>query len=301
MESRFKMESLQHSPPAVPGLPRAALWSAVVHGALFVVLAVLEAISPRPLVLRDVIQVNLVAPTAPRAPAAPAPAAEPSAPENPLWDKLSTAPAPAPPASSLGDEFKALAEMGRKGPRQPEQAPPPEKSDLAEWRRKQTPATAPVDQAPRAPEVKVDEPGLGDAWKKLSEKAERGGPAATRKDDELSRFWEKLAAGGERHAQAQAQGGTPQYLAAVERRISARWSPPDIFGPKAKGTVVVFPVLRDGTVGPVRVVNSSGSDAFDEAAVRAVLLSAPFARFPEAMREARIDVRFTFALTGAGP
>jgi TonB family protein len=90
-------------------------------------------------------------------------------------------------------------------------------------------------------------------------------------------------------------------LASVERRINTRWSPPDIFRDRKNVVaVVVFPILRDGSVGPVRVVTPSGSPQFDQAAVRSVILASPFAPFPEEMKEPRMDVRFTFRLAKAG-
>ncbi len=72
----------------------------------------------------------------------------------------------------------------------------------------------------------------------------------------------------------------PPYLAIVRDKIERHWNPPPgtIAGAKAK---IQFTVLRSGRVGDVRLQDSSGNFYFDQAAVRAVLLSSPFPPMPE--------------------
>ncbi|QOC22968.1 energy transducer TonB [Wenzhouxiangella sp. AB-CW3] len=53
--------------------------------------------------------------------------------------------------------------------------------------------------------------------------------------------------------------------------------------------VLSVDVLHDGSVEQIRVLRSSGHDVLDEAAVRIVRLSAPFAPLPEAIRQ-EVDV-----------
>lgn len=58
--------------------------------------------------------------------------------------------------------------------------------------------------------------------------------------------------------------------------------------------VVYFKINRDGDVITVRIKESSGSDEFDENALRAVQLSSPFAPLPEAYNENDLGVYFEF-------
>jgi len=57
----------------------------------------------------------------------------------------------------------------------------------------------------------------------------------------------------------------------------------------AGGLVLSVDVLEDGSVGRIRVLRSSGHNVLDEAAVRIVRLSAPFAPLPEQIRR-EVDV-----------
>lgn len=57
----------------------------------------------------------------------------------------------------------------------------------------------------------------------------------------------------------------------------------------AGALVLSVDVLEDGSVGRIRVLRSSGHDVLDEAAVRIVRLSAPFAPLPEEIRR-EVDV-----------
>ncbi len=72
----------------------------------------------------------------------------------------------------------------------------------------------------------------------------------------------------------------PPYLAIIRDKIESHWNPPPgaIAGAKAK---IQFTVLRSGRVGDVRLQDSSGNFYFDQAAVRAILLSSPFPPMPE--------------------
>jgi len=105
-----------------------------------------------------------------------------------------------------------------------------------------------------------------------------------------------MAPGGARVASA-VGGGSPRYLEAVEQRIGARWSPPDIFRDrKAVQVVLAFELGRDGHVRRVSIERSSGSSFYDQAALRAIYLSDPFPPFPEDLDESRMDVRITLSL-----
>jgi TonB family protein len=71
----------------------------------------------------------------------------------------------------------------------------------------------------------------------------------------------------------------PEYLATIRLRIEQNWNPPPgIRGTKAK---VQFRVLRSGRVADAKLQESSGNFYFDQAAVRAILLSTPFPEMPD--------------------
>jgi TonB family protein len=72
----------------------------------------------------------------------------------------------------------------------------------------------------------------------------------------------------------------PPYLAIIRDKIESHWNPPPgaVQGAKAK---IQFTVLRSGRVGEVKLQDSSGNFYFDQAAVRAILLSSPFPPMPE--------------------
>ncbi len=71
----------------------------------------------------------------------------------------------------------------------------------------------------------------------------------------------------------------PEYLAVIRNKIEQNWSPPPgIKGTKAK---VFFRILRSGRVAGAELKESSGNFYFDQAAVRAILLSSPFPEMPD--------------------
>ncbi len=281
--------------PTLPnqGLSRTIALSLVVHLAVVGGLLVFEALSPRPMVFRDVMQVNLI--SAPPAPPKEMPPPVPAPPkEDPLWDKLAAKPDLLPPPTTLADEFKALEDLSGKAP-DPE--PAPEISDdLMEWWRNQPQVDVPKDSEPEVADIQAA--ALADAWKRLSEQPDAPAPGKASDSQELSRFWDQLESAANT-AKPAPEGSAPQYMASVERRISARWSPPDIFHEQDQMmAVVMFPIMRDGSLGDARVVESSGSAHFDQAALRSVRLSAPFPPFPDEMKEPRADIRVTFTLLG---
>ncbi len=289
------MELSYHPMPASRGLFRTVTLSLAVHVAVLAGLMVSEAMSPRPMVFHDVIQVSLV-PPAPQVPTA-LPAPPPAPPKSdPLWDKLAARSNPLPPPTSLADEFKALEDLSAK----PSEPVPTVSEDLMEWWQKQPRVQVPKSEPEPEPLTGMEAAALANAWKQLAETHASPSVAAdAAKNSELANFWKQLETASGGQSKRALRGGTPQYIASVERRISARWSPPDVFHEQDQMAVVVtFPIMRNGTLGNIRVVSSSGSDLFDQAAVRSVLLSGPFAPFPEEMREPRADIRVTFTLAG---
>jgi len=71
----------------------------------------------------------------------------------------------------------------------------------------------------------------------------------------------------------------PPYLALVRDKIEQNWNPPPgAPGAKAK---VEFTVMRSGRVGDAKLQASSGNFYFDQAAVRAILMSSPLPPMPD--------------------
>lgn len=71
----------------------------------------------------------------------------------------------------------------------------------------------------------------------------------------------------------------PPYLALVRDKIQQNWNPPP--GAVAAKAKVEFTVMRSGRVGDAKLLASSGNFYFDQAAVRAILMSSPLPPMPE--------------------
>ncbi len=71
----------------------------------------------------------------------------------------------------------------------------------------------------------------------------------------------------------------PPYLAIIRDKIERHWNPPP--GAREVKAKVTFSVLRSGQVGGANLETSSGNFYFDQAAMRAILTSAPFPPLPE--------------------
>lgn len=82
------------------------------------------------------------------------------------------------------------------------------------------------------------------------------------------------------------------YIQSMHRRIGTNWFRPQV----ATGTaaVIYFRILRDGTIGEVRVETSSGNGTFDRAALSAVRSSSPLNPLPFAYNGTYLGVQLTF-------
>lgn len=81
------------------------------------------------------------------------------------------------------------------------------------------------------------------------------------------------------------------YMAELQRRIKRAWFPPkDALSKRVK---VIFKVHRNGEMTNLRLANSSGLTAADEAALKAVESAAPFHPLPKGA-PADVDIEFTF-------
>jgi TonB family protein len=310
------MQPIAHPSENGAGLSRMVGWSAGLHLMVLTVIVVMDLIRPRPTIFRDVIRVDLVAPTPPVAEPKPEPKPVPEPPpkpelpplkENPLWRNLDRIDAPKPPKS----DKPALAEMWQDYSKEPPKPkPPPKQEDLTKWWDAEM-RQARRNPAPDTPEpVKIPErERLADAWKQINAtlpEAVRIGEAETQEQSqgELANWWKRqmdsvmaVAPERTRMASAATELGTPQYRAMVQQRVAVRWSPPDIFRDrKAVSVVLAFELMPDGHVRSVKVRESSGSSFYDQAALRAIFLADPFPPFPEEVKEPFLEIHMTFSL-----
>jgi len=90
------------------------------------------------------------------------------------------------------------------------------------------------------------------------------------------------------------------YMRELQRRIKLNWDPPK--GNESKTVVLMFKIARDGRLLSCRVHRSSGLPSADQAALKAVELTAPFRPLPADFKGQSIDIQFTFdyRVFGAG-
>jgi protein TonB len=90
----------------------------------------------------------------------------------------------------------------------------------------------------------------------------------------------------------------PFYLRLVQKKVGESWSPPSLSFMEngAEEVVVRFVIGRRGAVSSVRVEKSSGSEYYDQAALRAVYRSSPLPPLPEGFEEESLTVHFSFLL-----
>jgi len=93
------------------------------------------------------------------------------------------------------------------------------------------------------------------------------------------------------------------YFADLKKRITAVWSyPAEAIQKQQSGKgVVVFLLRRNGSVGEVKVVHSTGSDILDRYLANAIRLAAPFPSIPCQVTEEAIPISigFSYSLPGA--
>ncbi len=87
------------------------------------------------------------------------------------------------------------------------------------------------------------------------------------------------------------------YLLLVRNRIAQNWAPPAGLGGQTEA-VVYFRINRAGEIAAVRIERPSGSEFFDSAAQRAVVLSDPLPPLPLGWTGEALGVHFGFQYTG---
>jgi len=88
-----------------------------------------------------------------------------------------------------------------------------------------------------------------------------------------------------------------KYLGALIQQVRMKWYTvmPDSARQGQKGRVVlIFTVLRDGTIKDLRIVSKSGTESLDQATTVAVQSASPFSQLPGDFSDNRIIVQFTF-------
>jgi len=91
------------------------------------------------------------------------------------------------------------------------------------------------------------------------------------------------------------------YVESVRRAISQNWIQttidPSVRAARQARSVVAFRIFRNGTVGNIRLVTSSGNRSMDDSATRALLSIDKFPALPADYSGAYVDVTFDFDLT----
>lgn len=82
------------------------------------------------------------------------------------------------------------------------------------------------------------------------------------------------------------------YMRELQRKIKLNWDPPK--GNESKTVVLLFKIAKDGRLLSCRVHKSSGLPSADQAALKAVELTAPFRPLPADFKGQNIDIQFTF-------
>jgi protein TonB len=88
----------------------------------------------------------------------------------------------------------------------------------------------------------------------------------------------------------------PYYMNALKRKINDNWAPPGAGFAEARQVLVVFTILRDGSVRGAEVEESSGDVFYDQAALRSVLRATPFPPLPEGYLGQDMKIHFSFLL-----
>jgi protein TonB len=88
----------------------------------------------------------------------------------------------------------------------------------------------------------------------------------------------------------------PYYMNALKRKINENWSPPGAGFAEAREVLVVFTILRDGSVQGAEVEQSSGDVFYDQAALRSVLRATPFPPLPDGYPSADMKIHSSFLL-----
>ncbi|MBI5696186.1 MAG: TonB family protein [Nitrospirae bacterium] len=88
------------------------------------------------------------------------------------------------------------------------------------------------------------------------------------------------------------------YIAALQKKVEANWSPPALWANARPKTVVFFRIDRAGRITDVEVEASSGVDLYDQKALLAIKKASPLPPLPEGYEADRLGVHYTFMPRG---
>jgi TonB family protein len=88
------------------------------------------------------------------------------------------------------------------------------------------------------------------------------------------------------------------YAQQIRDLVARKWHPGDVDAKirSAPQVVATFELMRDGSIGKPRIVESSGITALDFSVQRAILEASPLPPFPPGLEEKSTTVTFTFEL-----
>lgn len=89
------------------------------------------------------------------------------------------------------------------------------------------------------------------------------------------------------------------YIKGIQRRIQRNWQPL-LNIPENKLIVVKFKVARNGMLLDAKISKSSGIKEFDDTALEAIKISAPFRPLPQEWQFDSQEIEFTFDYNSAG-
>ena len=82
------------------------------------------------------------------------------------------------------------------------------------------------------------------------------------------------------------------YMKKMQKKIKKNWHPPR--ENNRNKVVVLFKITKAGELLDIKIINSSGSKEMEEAAIKAIQLTAPFDPLPDKCKEDSVDINFTF-------
>ena len=84
----------------------------------------------------------------------------------------------------------------------------------------------------------------------------------------------------------------------LERRIKMNWNPTK--GNNSNPVIILLSIAKNGMLLNVEVHKSSGSQTFDNSAINAIRLTAPFKPLPQKFEGDKVDIQFTLDYTRSG-
>lgn len=82
------------------------------------------------------------------------------------------------------------------------------------------------------------------------------------------------------------------YMKRLQRKIKRNWNPPK--ADKSKRVLMLFKIAKNGELLDAKIIQSSGNNAIDLAAAKALKKSAPFEPLPKKFKGKSVDIQFTF-------